>query len=181
MASREFAIEHDRERHFRDLRRELHLLTNTYLRQKTLPGKVTPAGPLQARVLADGQVTHDEMQEVLDAVVGCFEEEGFDATLEEFRPGRGWSLSVETAKGPEAAQVGARDAYCSGRFLSEVEHVYFDAHRLTPAELNQRSENILQCLIERGNDVHGHSLAEAILHSDLVGFEECEKAVDSNR
>lgn len=135
--------------------------------------------PIQAQVLADGRVTHAEMRQVLDAVVSCFEADGLDAKLEEFRPGRGWSLSVETAKGEEAARVAPRDAYCSARILSEVEHVYFDAHRLSPEQLKERSDEITRCLIERGNDIQGIPLAEAVLQPDLLGYEECEEVVDS--
>lgn len=110
---------------------------------------VVDANPLQDEILADGSVTPEEMEQALNAVVGCVESQGFDAVLKEFDPEGGWSFEVGH---PTATSDAAGDALtrCERAFLSEIELPFSQQHGPTEQEIKAEREARRQCLLARG-------------------------------
>lgn len=141
--------------------------------------------PLQQELLADGALSHAEMERALLAVVSCVREGGFTADLVEFVHGEGWSLDI--SGGPTGGQTDKAEARfndCSARLLSDVEVAYLMQHRPTKREIEAANAEMLDCFKAEGFVVQdrgtiGEFLASLPAEDALELFETCEERINN--
>ncbi len=130
-------------------------------------------------ILADGQVTHAEMERALLATVECVRDAGYDVELNYFRPGIGWSFGL---MGDDPSTVEAADAEkerCYSRFVAGVSDQYFAQHGLSESERASWERTLLECLREEGNDVDGREVSEVLSDPSITGIARCRDAADA--
>lgn len=135
--------------------------------------------PLQDEILADGSVSHAEMERVLLAAIACVEQEGFEAHLNYFRPRQGWSFGVSSPDETTVDLAGERMDECFLKLGDKVGSAYLAEHQLSENEQTAWEEAVVDCLIVAGNDIEGLTVSEALLMPDLVGYEKCRSLADA--
>lgn len=110
------------------------------------------AAPLQSQILGDNDITLDEMEQALRAVVACVEEQGYIAELRSFDGGNGYEFFVASPTGDHQAAADALQI-CEARFLSEIHEPFREQHGPTPAEIEAERDLTRQCLREKGYQV----------------------------
>jgi len=146
----------------------------------TLPSAV--ADPIQAEVLADGSVTHSEMERVLLAVAACVREEGYFAEMSNFVHGEGWSFEISGGDSSEETdRAEERFNTCSAQLMSSVEPAYWTEWAPTQQEVLAREQEVLGCLSDNGFDVEGMTrvgefLSQVSIDEGFEALERCEYA-----
>ena len=89
-----------------------------------------------SQIVADGSVTHAEMEQALSQVATCVEQKGVPSPEIEFRRSQGWRFTLGPHETEEEADTAdAALSECEARFLSEIGVWYLDEHAPTEAEI----------------------------------------------
>lgn len=131
--------------------------------------------PIQAEILADGAVSHAEMERALFAVVTCVQSEGYNAELLDFRQGRGWDLQSWGATEEEADLADEALGRCYSTVLSDVEVVYLEEYGPTEQEVQAGEERMRACLADRGYETEGVPMSELMIRVDPDEFVACDE------
>jgi hypothetical protein len=129
--------------------------------------------PLQAEVLADGEVTPSEMERALLAVVSCVEAAGFAAELTEFSPADGYAFRTHNEASQDDAASQALDR-CQQAFLSEIDEPFRLQHGPTQEEIMAEQEAKRRCLLDRGYDAEVIDGPDMLSHVDMDDLIACD-------
>ena len=108
--------------------------------------------PMQAEILADGEVSHAEMERALLAEVACINSRGFEARLEEFTPGEGHGLWADAGTAAAQDELDRVSDECHHKTVSQVAEVYSEQHGPSEQEAQAQHQRFLDCLVGRGYD-----------------------------
>ncbi len=144
-------------------------------------GLAPVSDPSQTKILADGSVSHEEMEQALMAVVECLRASGYDASLAEFRPRAGYRIELnaptDTAETQEAQD--ADYARCEATYLGFVLDAYSREHRPSRDEVDARNRDLAECLGGLEDDkVTGADLEDIILELRVKAGEALFSACD---
>jgi hypothetical protein len=108
------------------------------------------------------------MRLILEATMACIRDAGFDASLDSFERGGGWSVTY--GNGSDAAA-----ARCEAELLHHVDLLYGEQHGPSDEEIARRDRASIECLRARGYDLPaGTSLGNASRVVDPFDFAACE-------
>jgi hypothetical protein len=132
-----------------------------------------PAGadPLQAEILADGNVSDGELERALRADVACVRERGFEASLDVFDPAAGRIEQTASAPNGDIAGLQRANEQCEAKYLSAVQVRYNALHAPTQEQDRSRLNAFIACLADRGFDVKGLDyiqIGEKVPHPDYA-------------
>lgn len=122
-----------------------------------------------AEVLADGHVSHAEMERALAATVACVRSAGYEAELTRFEPRFGWGFETSGATEQEADAADAMLTECWLRYGDRIAETYFQIHGLGQEERVAYEAGVVDCLERKGVDVRERGLDR--LYLELRGEE----------
>lgn len=139
----------------------------------TMPS--APRDALQAEILSDGHVTHDELRAAYEQAVSCVQEAGFEAEITKFVPRFGAAYMTSGSTNLEADEADLTMQQCLVRYVLAVEEQYDEEHGLSSEEWAELHQGIADCLASEGIQMtdSDDDLEVLIEHPDV--YELCEQ------